>query len=71
MKTFKTFKTNTPKEVLFNIRDWNAKVGNQEIPGVIGKFGIGVQNGAGQRLTQFCQENPLVRANALFKQHKR
>ena len=59
-----------PKEVLFNIRDWNAKVGNQEIPGVIGKFGIGVQNGAGQRLTQFCQENALVIANTLFQQHK-
>ena len=60
-----------PKNVLFIIRDWNAKVGNQEIPGVIGKFGLGVQNEAGQRLTEFCQENALVTANTLFQQHKR
>ena len=59
------------KDVLFIIRDWNAKVGSQEIPGVIGKFGLGVQNEAGQRLTEFCQENPLVIANTLFQQHKR
>ena len=51
--------------------DWNAKVGSQEIPGVIGKFGLGVQNEAGQRLTEFCQENALVIANTLFQQHKR
>ena len=51
--------------------DWNAKVGSQEIPGVIGKFGLGVQNEAGQRLTEFCQENALVIANILFQQHKR
>ena len=50
--------------------DWNAKVGSQEIPGVIGKFGLGVQNEAGQRLTEFCQENALVIANTLF-QHTR
>ena len=51
--------------------DWNAKVGSQEIPGVTGKFGLGVQNEAGQRLTEFCQENTLVIANTLFQQHKR
>ena len=49
----------------------NAKVGSQEIPGVTGKFGLGVQNEAGQRLTDFCQENKLVIANTLFQQHKR
>ena len=54
------------KDVLFIIGDWNAKVGSQEIPGVTGKFGLGVQNEAGQRLTEFCQENALVIANALF-----
>ena len=59
------------KDVFFIIGDWNAKVGSQEIPEVTGKFGIGIQNGAGRKLTQFCQENPLVRANAVFKQHKR
>ena len=51
--------------------DWNAKVGSQELPGVTGKFGLGVQNEAGQRLTEFCQENALVIANTLFQQHKR
>ena len=62
----------TPKkDVLFIIGDWNAKVGSQEIPGVTGKFGLGVQNEAGQRLTGFCQENALVIANTLFQQHKR
>ena len=59
------------KDVLFIIGDWNAKVGSQEIPGVIGKFGLKVQNEAGQRLTEFCQENTLVIANTLFQQHKR
>ena len=54
------------KDVLFIIGDWNAKVGSQEIPGVTGKFGLGVQNEAGQRLIQFCQENTLVIANFLF-----
>ena len=53
------------------IGDWKAKVGTQEIPGVIGKFGLGVQNKAGQRLIEFCQENALVIANTLFQQHKR
>ena len=62
----------TPKkDVLFMIGDWNAKVGSQEIPGVKGKFGLGVQNEAGQRLAEFCQENALVIANTLFQQHKR
>ena len=63
----------TPKKknVLFIIGDWNAEVGSQEIPGVTGKFGLGVQNEAGQRLTQFCEENALVIANTLFQQHKR
>ena len=59
------------KDVLFIIGDWNAKVGSQEIPGVTGKFGLGVQNEAGQRLTEFCQENALDIANTLFQQHKR
>ena len=62
----------TPKkDVLFIIGDWNAKVGNQEIPGVTGKFGIGVQNEAGQRVIEFYQENTLVIANTIFQQHKR
>ena len=62
----------TPKEdVIFIIGDWNAKVGNQETPGVTGKFVLGVQNEAGQRLIKFCQENALVIANTLFQQHKR
>ena len=61
----------TPKkDVLFIIGDWNAKVGSQEISGVTGKFGLGVQNEAGQRLTEFCQENALVTANTLFQQGK-
>ena len=58
----------TPKnDVLFIIRDWNAKVGSQEIPGVTGRFGLGVQNEAGQRLIEFFQENALVIANTLFQ----
>ena len=57
--------------VLFIIGDWNAKVQSQETPGVTGKFGLGVQKEAGQRLTEFCQENSLVKANTLFQQHKR
>ena len=62
----------TPKnDVFFIIGDWNAKVGSQEIPGVMGKFDLGVQNEAGQRLTEFCQENALVIASTLFQQHKR
>ena len=62
----------TPKkDVLFIIGDWNSKVGSQEIPGVTGKLGLGVQNEAGQRLIEFCQKNTLVIANTLFQQHKR
>ena len=57
--------------VVFIIRDWNAKVESQETPGVTGKFGLGVQNEAGQRLIKFCQENALVIASTLFQQHKR
>ena len=52
-------------------RDWNAKIGSQEIPGVTGKIGLGVQNEAGQRLIEFCQENALAIASTLFQQHKR
>ena len=59
------------KDVLFIIGAWNAKVGSQETPEVTGKFGLGVQNEAGQRLIEFCQENVLVIANTLFQQHKR
>ena len=55
------------KDVLFIIGDWNAKVGSQEIPGVTGKFGLGVQNETEKRLTEFCQENTLVIANSLFQ----
>ena len=62
----------TPKkDVLFITADWNAKVGSQEIPGVTGKFGLGVQKKAGQRLIEFCQENALIIANTLFQQHRR
>ena len=62
----------TPKkDVLFIIGEWNAKIGSQETPGVTGKFGLGVQNEAGQRLIEFCQETALVTANILFQQHKR
>ena len=65
-------RTNTKKkDVLFITGDWNAKVGIQERTGVTGKFDLGVQNEAGQRLTEFCQENALVIANTLFQQHKR
>ena len=62
----------TPKkDVLFILGDWNAKVESQETPGVTGKFGLGMQNEAGQRLIEFCQENALLIANTLFQQHKR
>ena len=62
----------TPKkDVLFIIGDWNAKVESQEIPGVTGKFVLRVQNEAGQRLIDFCQENAFIIANTLFQQHKR
>ena len=62
----------TPKkDVLFIVGNWNAKVGSQETPGVTGKFCLGVQNEAGQKLIDFCQENALVIANTLFQQHRR
>ena len=66
MKNLQDLLELTPKK-----RDWNAKVGGQETPGVTGNFGLGVQNEAGQRLIEFCQENALVTANTLFQQHKR
>ena len=59
------------KHILFITGDWNAKVGSQEIPGVTGKFGFGVQNKAGQKLTEFFQKNILAIANTLFQHHKR
>ena len=62
----------TPKkDVLFIIGDWNEKVGSLETPGVTGKFGLGMQNEAGERLIEFCQENALIKANILFQKHKR
>ena len=62
----------TPKkDVLIIIGDWNAKVQSQKTPGVTGKFGLGIWNEAGQRPTEFCQENALIIANTLFQQHKR
>ena len=62
----------TPKkDVFLIIGDWNAKVGSQETPGVTGKYGLGIQNEARQRLIEFCQENTLVIVNTLFQQHKR
>jgi len=64
-------RTNTKKRCPFLLGDWNVKVGSQEIPGVAGKFGLGVQNEAEQRQTEFCQENTVVIANTLFQQHKR
>ena len=60
-----------PKDVLFIIGVWNAKVGSQETSGVTGKVGLGIQNEVGQRLIEFCQENALVIAKTLFQQHKR
>ena len=59
------------KDVLYITADWNAIAGGQEIPGVTGKFGLGVQNEAGRRLAKFCQENALDIVNTLFQQHKR
>ena len=59
------------KEVCDIIQDWNAKVESQDTPAVTGKFGLGMQNKAGQRLIEFCQEKALVIANTLFQQHKR
>ena len=71
MKTYKNFRTNTQKRCPFHYRDWNAKVESQETPGVTGKFGLGIQNKAGQRLIEFCQGNTLIIANTLFQQRKR
>ena len=71
MKTYNTFRTNTPKICPLIIGDWNANVGSQETPGVTGKFGLGVQNEAGQRRIEFCQQNTLVIANTPFQKHKR
>ena len=72
MKTYKDLLELRPeKDVLFLIGGGNAKVGSQEIPGVTAKFGFGVENEAGQRLTEFCQENALFTANTLFQQNKR
>ena len=64
-------RTNTHKRCPFHHRGLECKVGSQEIPGVTGKFGLEIQNGPGQRLTEFCQENTLITANTLFQQHKR
>ena len=67
MKTYGPSRTNTPKRCPFHIGEWNAKVGSQEISGETGKFGLGVQNKAGQRLIEFCQEKALVIENTLFQ----
>ena len=65
-------KYRTPKkDVLFIVRDWNAKVGCQETPGVTGKFDLEIWNEAGQRLIEFCQDNAQVIANTLFQQHEK
>ena len=64
-------KLTPPKDVLFIIGDWNAKVGSKGTPGVTDRFGLGVQNEAGQRQIEFSQENALVTANTLFNQQKR
>ena len=71
MKTYKTLELTPKKDVPFITGDWNGKEGIQEKPGITGKFVLGVQNEAGQRLTEFCQENPLVIANTFFQQDKR
>ena len=70
MKTY-LLELTPKKDVLCIIGDWNAKAGNQEMPGVTGKFDLRVQNEAGQRLTKFYQENTPIIANTLFQQHKR
>ena len=71
MKIYRHFRTNTPKDVLSIIGYWNANVGSLETLGKTGKFGLVIQNKAGQRLIEFCQENSLVIANTVFQQHKR
>ena len=67
----RSLRTNIQKRYPFLYSGWDAKVGSQETPGVTGKFGLGVQNEAGKRFIEFCQENALIIANTLFKQHKR
>ena len=69
-RPIRTSRTNTQNRCLFIIGDWNAKAGSQEIPEVTGKFGLGVQNEAGQRIVEFCQENALVIVNTLSQQPK-
>ena len=71
LRAGRPLRTNTKKNVLFVIGDWNAKVGSQETTRVTGNFGFGIRNEAGQRLIEFCQENALVIATTLFQQHKR
>ena len=71
MKTWRPSRTKTKKDVLCITGDWNTKVGSQGIPGITGTFGLEVQNKAGHRLTEVCQENPLVMVNTLFQYHKR
>ena len=72
MKTYKTFQNQHPKKMSFSSQGTGMqKVGSQETGGVTGKFGLGVQNEAGQRLIEFCKEKSLVIANTLFQQHKR
>ena len=63
-------RTRIKKNVLFIIGGWNAKIGSQEVPGVMGKLGLGIQKEAGQRLTEFCQENIWIIANTLLQQHE-
>ena len=70
-RPIRPYRMNTKKDVFFTIGDWNAKVASQEIPGVTGQCSLGIQNEAGQRLIEFCQENTLVIANTLFQQQKR
>ena len=65
------FRTNNQKRCPFHYGAWNAKVGSQETPGATGKFSLGIQNEAGEKLIEFCKENALVIANTLFQQHKR
>ena len=71
IKTYKTLELLPPRDILFIIEDWNAKLGIQEIPGITGTFGLGKQNETRQILIEFFQENTLVIANTLFQKHKR
>ena len=71
VKTTALLELTHKKDVLFIKGDWNAKVGSQETSGVTDKIDLGVQNEAGQRLIEFCQENALAITNTLFQQHKR